>query len=83
LLVVTVGVGEDFISHFTHVSKLGSNATGNIMVCKSYYCRQRSKDTLKGKVKYRNHIKSVAMIQDPLNVDSGEEFTEEKGFYAF
>jgi stalled ribosome alternative rescue factor ArfA len=34
----------------------------------------------KGKVK---DIVSIAMIEDPLDVDSGEESTKEKGFYAF
>jgi hypothetical protein len=37
----------------------------------------------KGKVKDRQHIAIVAMIEDPSDVDGGEESTEEKGFYAF
>jgi hypothetical protein len=38
---------------------------------------------LKGKVKYRQHIVSVVVIEDPLDTDNGEEYTEENGFYAF
>ena len=38
---------------------------------------------VKGKVKYRQHIASVAMIEDPSGLDGGEESTEEKRFYAF
>jgi hypothetical protein len=45
--------------------------------------RQRANDVLKGKVKDRQHIASVAMIEDPSDTDSGEESIEEKGFYAF
>ena len=43
----------------------------------------RVNDVLKGKVKDRQHIVSVAIVEDPPNVDSREESTEEKGFYAF
>jgi hypothetical protein len=49
----------------------------------TWNCRQRANDVLKGKVKDRQHIASVAMIEDPLDADNGEESTEEKGFYAF
>jgi hypothetical protein len=35
---------------------------------------------LKRKVKYRQHIASVAMIEDPPDADNGEESTEGKGF---
>jgi hypothetical protein len=49
----------------------------------TWNCRQQANDVLKGKVKDKKHITSVDMIEDPLNADSGEESTKEKGFYAF
>jgi hypothetical protein len=48
----------------------------------TWNCKHRANDVLKGKVKHRQHIESVAMIDLP-DADSGEESTEEKGFYAF
>jgi hypothetical protein len=38
---------------------------------------------LKRKVKDRQHIASISMIEDPSNADGGEESTKEKEFYAF
>jgi hypothetical protein len=49
----------------------------------TWNCRQRANDVLKGKFKDKQHIASVVVIEDPSYVDSGEESTEEKGFYAF
>jgi hypothetical protein len=49
----------------------------------TWNCRQQANDVLKGKVKGRQHIASVAMIEDPPDGDNGEESTKEKGFYAF
>jgi hypothetical protein len=45
----------------------------------AWNCRQRANGVLKGEVKDRQHIVSVAMIEDPLDVDYGEESSEEKG----
>jgi hypothetical protein len=49
----------------------------------SWNCRQRANGVLKLKVKDIQHITSVAMIEDPPDVDNGEEYTEAKRFYAF
>jgi hypothetical protein len=38
----------------------------------TWNCRQRSNGVHKGKVKDRQHIASVAMIEDPSDADSGE-----------
>jgi hypothetical protein len=38
---------------------------------------------LRGKLEYRQHITSATMIEDPPDVEGGEEYAEEKGFYAF
>jgi hypothetical protein len=46
-------------------------------------CRQQTNGVLKGKVKDRQHIASIAMIEDPSDAASGEKYIEEKGFYAF
>jgi hypothetical protein len=47
---------------------------------RTWNCRQRTNAVLKEKVKDRQHIVSVAMIEDPLDVDSGgEESIEQKG----
>jgi hypothetical protein len=49
----------------------------------TWNCRQQANDILREKVKDRQHIPSVAMIEDPPDVDSSEESIEEKGIYAF
>jgi hypothetical protein len=38
---------------------------------------------LKGKVKVKSHVANVAIVEDPHDVDSGDDLTEEREFYAF
>jgi len=63
---------EDIECHYC--KKMGHTA---------WNCRQRANDVLKGKIKDRQHIVSAALMEEPPNADSGEEFVEEKAFFAF
>jgi hypothetical protein len=49
----------------------------------TWNCRFQANDVLKGKLKDKPHVVNVAIIEDPPDVDSGDDLTEERTFYAF
>ena len=49
----------------------------------AWNCRFRTNDVIKGKVKFKRHVANVPIIEDPLDVDNGDDLIEERAFYAF
>jgi hypothetical protein len=49
----------------------------------AWNCRFQANDVLKGKLKDKPHVVNVAIVEDPPDVDSGDDLTEERAFYAF
>jgi hypothetical protein len=49
----------------------------------AWNCRFRANDILKGKAKDKPHVANVAIIEDPPDVNNGDDPIEERAFYAF